>query len=62
MAELVRRGLKNKEIAEKLVVTPETVKQHLKNIREKTGFTRVDLAVHAEASRIQSARQAAAPT
>ncbi|HEY9084432.1 MAG TPA: helix-turn-helix transcriptional regulator [Candidatus Tyrphobacter sp.] len=52
VAELVRKGLKNKEIAESLVVTPETVKQHLKNIKEKTGFTRVDLAVHAEANRL----------
>lgn len=52
VAELVRRGLRNKEIADALVVTPETVKQHLKNIREKTGLTRVDLAVQAEARRI----------
>jgi DNA-binding CsgD family transcriptional regulator len=58
VAELVRRGLRNREIAETLVVTPETVKQHLKNIREKTGFTRVDLAVHAEASRLRSAQEA----
>ena len=61
VAELVRRGLKNREIAETLVVTPETVKQHLKNIREKTGFTRVDLAVHAEASRLRLAQEAVAP-
>ena len=51
VAELVRRGLKNKEIAEQLVVGAETVKKHLKNIKDKTGFTRVDLAVHAEARR-----------
>lgn len=61
VAELVRRGLKNKEIAERLVVTPETVKQHLKNIKDKTGFTRVDLAVHAEASRLSGVREAPAP-
>jgi RNA polymerase sigma factor (sigma-70 family) len=61
IAELVRRGLKNKEIAEKLFVTPETVKQHLKNIKDKTGFTRVDLAVHAEATRLSSDREAATP-
>jgi DNA-binding NarL/FixJ family response regulator len=51
VAELVRRGLQNKEIAEQLVVGAETVKKHLKNIKDKTGFTRVDLAVHAEARR-----------
>jgi len=56
VAELVRRGLKNKEIADELVVSSETVKQHLKNIREKTGLTRVDLAVQAEASRILGAQ------
>jgi RNA polymerase sigma factor (sigma-70 family) len=50
VAELISRGLKNREIAEKLVVTPETVKQHLKNIKEKTGFTRVELAVQVAAS------------
>lgn len=61
VAELVRRGLKNKEIADALVVTPETVKQHLKNIREKTGFTRVDLAVHAEARRVLTGQGAPAP-
>lgn len=53
VAELISRGLKNKEIAEKLVVTPETVKQHLKNIKEKTGFTRVELAVQVAASGFQ---------
>ena len=61
VAELVRRGMKNREIAAALVVTPETVKQHLKNIKEKTGFTRVDLAVHLEASRSRAALGSAAP-
>jgi DNA-binding NarL/FixJ family response regulator len=58
VAEFVRQGLTNKEIADNLVVTAETVKQHLKNIREKTGFNKLDLAVQVEARRVH----AAAPT
>ena len=53
VADLVRQGLKNKEIAERLFISPETVKQHLKNIREKTGFNKVALAVHAQASNLR---------
>lgn len=53
VAELVRRGLKNREIAEKLTVTPETVKQHLKRIKEKTGLGRVELAVQVAAGGFQ---------
>lgn len=35
--ELVSRGMKNREIAEKLAITPGTVKVHLMHIFEKTG-------------------------
>ncbi len=58
VAELVRRGLKNKEIADQLSVSAETVKKHLTKIREKTGLTRVSLAVQAEAARIVASRAA----
>lgn len=53
VTDLVRQGLTNREIAQRLVITQETVKQHLKNIREKTGFNKIDLAVQAEASRLR---------
>lgn len=51
VAELARQGRTGKEIADALSVAPETVKQHLKNIREKTGWSKVDLAVQAQARR-----------
>lgn len=59
IAALVRQGLSNKEIAGQIFVSPETVKQHLKNIREKTGFNKLDLAVHAEAGRLKAVLQGA---
>jgi DNA-binding NarL/FixJ family response regulator len=61
VAELIWRGRKNKDIADALFVSPETVKQHLKNIKEKTGFARLDLAVQVEASRRSIAEEAPAP-
>jgi DNA-binding NarL/FixJ family response regulator len=47
IVELVCRGLKNKEIAAELTITPGTVKVHLMHIFEKTGVKdRFELAVH----------------
>lgn len=39
IAALVGQGLKNREIAEKLSISEQTVKQHLKNIFEKLGIS-----------------------
>lgn len=47
IVELVCRGLKNKEIAAALSITPGTVKVHLMHIFEKTGVKdRFQLALH----------------
>ncbi|WP_018990679.1 LuxR C-terminal-related transcriptional regulator [Aromatoleum toluclasticum] len=44
--ELVNRGLSNKQIATTLVITPETVKWHLKNVYGKLGVSGRTLAAH----------------
>jgi DNA-binding NarL/FixJ family response regulator len=47
VVRLVCRGLRNKQIAENLHITPGTVKVHLMHIFEKTGLKdRLALAVH----------------
>ncbi|MBM3786436.1 MAG: response regulator transcription factor [Acidobacteria bacterium] len=46
---LVSHGLKNREIAERLAITPGTVKVHLMHVFEKTGARdRYELAVHGD--------------
>ncbi len=46
IVRLICRGLKNKEIAEQLLITPGTVKVHLMHIFEKTGVKdRFELAM-----------------
>ncbi len=46
IVKLICRGMKNKEIAEQLMITPGTVKVHLMHIFEKTGVKdRFELAV-----------------
>jgi two-component system nitrate/nitrite response regulator NarL len=47
VVRLVCRGLKNKQIAETLRITPGTVKVHLMHVFEKTGLKdRYSLAMH----------------
>jgi len=47
VVSLICRGMKNKQIAENLHITPGTVKVHLMHIFEKTGLKdRLALAVH----------------
>ena len=44
------RNLTNEEIAEKLHISPHTVKRHIENMLTKTGYkNRIDLAVNAKA-------------
>jgi len=45
IAELITRGMSNREIAAKLVISPRTVDSHVENILTKCGFTaRVQIA------------------
>lgn len=40
IADLLARGLSEKEIAEKLIISPATVNNHTRNIREKFGLSK----------------------
>ena len=57
VVELVRQGLTNQQIADNISVALNTVKEHLKHIKEKTGFGKIRLAVQAQARREISAPQ-----
>jgi DNA-binding NarL/FixJ family response regulator len=47
LAHLVARGLRNKEIAEKMFISEQTVKNHLHNIYDKLDVSdRLELALH----------------
>ena len=39
VARLLRRGLDNREIAARLVISERTAERHVENIRSKLGFT-----------------------
>jgi DNA-binding NarL/FixJ family response regulator len=39
---LIKRGLANKQIAKHLNITSKTVENHLSNIHDKTGLSRLD--------------------
>jgi DNA-binding NarL/FixJ family response regulator len=39
VAELVARGLTNRQVADRLVLSPATVETHVKHILGKLGFT-----------------------
>lgn len=48
IVSLVARGHKNREIAEKMFITEQTVKNHLHNVFDKLGVSdRLELALHA---------------
>jgi len=51
VAELTRQGQKNWEIAAELNISENTVKKHLQNIKTKTGWSKNQLAVEAQARR-----------
>jgi DNA-binding CsgD family transcriptional regulator len=60
VAELASEGLQNKEIAERLFISPETIKQHLKSITIKTRWTTRQLGLEAQARRIAQLLRATA--
>ena len=56
IAELLRQGVESyNDLAERLSVSPETIKQHLKDIKTRTGWSRVSLAVQAAGRRSANA-------
>jgi DNA-binding CsgD family transcriptional regulator len=59
VAELVKQAKSNKEIADALSLSTETVKQHLKDIKARTGYGRVELAILAAAQSSSSPAPAA---
>jgi DNA-binding NarL/FixJ family response regulator len=51
---LVAQGFKNKEMAEKMLISEQTVKNHLHNIFDKLDVSdRLELALHFVAHRLQ---------
>ena len=56
VVELVSQGFKNKEVAERMFISEQTVKNHLHNIFDKLGVSdRLELVLHAIHKNLQSA-------
>lgn len=56
VVELVSLGFKNKEVAERMFISEQTVKNHLHNIFDKLGVSdRLELVLHAIHKNLQSA-------
>jgi DNA-binding NarL/FixJ family response regulator len=56
VVELISQGFKNKEIAERMFISEQTVKNHLHNIFDKLGVSdRLELALYAIHKNLQIA-------
>jgi len=60
VVELISQGFRNKEIAERMFISEQTVKNHLHNIFDKLGVSdRLELALYAIHKNLQAPQQRA---